>query len=247
MQPIRVVFLGTGDAFSAGGRNQSACLIQHPQVTLLLDCGATTLTSLNKYNVPTGSIDGILLSHLHGDHIAGLPFLFLHYMYIEPRTRSLSILGPEGLEGKIKQLYEIMYPGEASTPLPFDLAFTEVRLQQKYSIDILRIEPFRAKHQDNPPSFGYTIELDDRKIVYTGDTGWTDELPARAKGADLFICECSFYESQAAYHLNYTEIKKRLADCGHKKMMLTHLGCEVLERSRELDLKLAYDGSVVML
>lgn len=247
MQPIRVVFLGTGDAFSAGGRNQSACLIQHPQVTLLLDCGATILASLNKYNIPADPIDGILLSHLHGDHIAGLPFLFLHYMYIEPRTRLLSILGPEGLEGRIKQLYETMYPGDAATPLPFELDFTEVQLQQKHSIDILRIEPFRALHQVNPPSYGYTLELDGRKIVYTGDTGWTDELPVRAEGADLFICECSFYESQAAHHLDYPTIKERLADCGHKKMVLTHFGREVLQRSQKLDLKLAYDGSVVML
>ena len=247
MQPIRVVFLGTGDAFSAGGRNQSACLIQHPQATLLLDCGATTLTSLNRYNIPADPIDGILISHLHGDHIAGLPFLFLHYMYIEPRTKSLSILGPEGLEGRVRQLYETMYPGDAATPLPFELVFTEVQLRQKYSVDIIRFEPFRVRHQDNPPSYGYTIELDGRRIVYTGDTGWTDELPVRAKGADLFICECSFYESQAAGHLSYPEIKQRLAGCGHKKMVLTHLGCEVLERSRELDLKLAYDGSVVML
>ena len=247
MQPIRVVFLGTGDAFSAGGRNQSAYLIQHPRVTLLLDCGATTLTSINRHNIPIEPVDGILLSHLHGDHIAGLPFIFLHYMYIEPRTRSLSILGPEGMEGRIKQLYETMYPGEASAPLPFELDFTEVRHQQKYSLDILRIEPFRTRHQDNPPSYGYTLELDGRKIVYTGDTGWTDELPLRAEGADLFICECSFYESQAAGHLNYSEIKKRLAGCGYKKMLLTHLGCEVLERSAELDLELAYDGSVVTL
>ncbi len=247
MQPIRVVFLGTGDAFSAGGRNQSAYLVQHPQVTLLLDCGATILASLNRYGISTEPIDGILLSHLHGDHIAGLPFLLMHYMYVEPRTRPLRILGPEGLEGRIKQLYEAMYPGDASAPFPFELDFTEVRLRQKYAVDILRIEPFRARHQDNRPSYGYTLELDGRKIVYTGDTGWTDELPVRAEGADLFICECSFYESQAAGHLSYPEIRKRLAGCGCRKMVLTHLGREVLERSREVDLELARDGSVITL
>jgi ribonuclease BN (tRNA processing enzyme) len=216
-------------------------------VTLLLDCGATTLTSLNRYHISANPIDGILLSHLHGDHIAGLPFLFLHFKYIEPRSKTLSILGPRGLEQRIKQLDEIMYPSDPSDPLPFELNFTEVQLRQKYSLDILQIEPFRSKHQDDPPSYGYTMELDGRKIVYTGDTGWTDELPMRARGADLFICECSFYESQAANHLDYPTIRKRLADCGHKKMVLTHLGREVLEKSRELDLKLAYDGSVVML
>ncbi len=214
---------------------------------MLLDCGATTLTSLNRYNIPIDPIDGILLSHLHGDHIAGLPFLFLHYMYIEPRIKSLKVLGPESLETRIKQLYKIFYPNDAASPLPFELDFTEVQLQKKYSLDILQIEPFQARHQDNPPSYGYTLELDGRRIVYTGDTGWSDELPARAKGADLFICECSFYDTKLDTHLDYLTIKERLADCGHKKMVLTHFGQEVLEKSRQLDLKLAYDGSIVTL
>lgn len=247
MQPIRVVFLGTGDAFSAGGRNQAAILIQHPRVSLLLDCGSTTLAALNKYNVSTEAIDGVLLSHLHGDHFSGLPFLFLHYTYIDPRTKPLRILGPEGLEDRIKQLYSAMYPNDASSPLPYALDFTEMQLSQHYSVDILQIEPFRTQHQDNPPSFGFTLDLDGRRIVYTGDTGWTEELPVRANGADLFICECSFYDTHIDTHLDYATINERLRHCGHKKMVLTHLGREVLQQSRQLDLKLAYDGSVVQL
>ena len=247
MQAIRVVFLGTGDAFAAGGRNQAAILIQHPQMSFLLDCGATTLSSLNKYHVPIEPIDGILLSHLHADHFSGLPFLFLHYMYIEPRTKPLRIFGPERLEETILQLNRIMYPSEASNHLPFDLNFTEIQLNRDYSMDVLQIEPFRAIHQENPPSFGYVLKLDGRTIVYTGDTGWSDELPIRAKDADLFICECSFYESEAPSHLSYPMIKERLVNCGAKKMVLTHLGQEVLQRSQDLDMKLAYDGSIVMI
>jgi ribonuclease BN (tRNA processing enzyme) len=247
MQPIRVVFLGTGDAFSAGGRNQSAILIQHPRVSVLLDCGATILASLNKHNISIDPVDAILLTHLHGDHFAGLPFLFLHYMYIEPRIKPLRILGPEGSEDRIRQLYKSMYPNDASNPLPFELDFTEVQLHRNYSVGILQIEPFRAQHQERPPSYGFSLDLDGRRIVYTGDTGWTDELPLRARGADLFICECSFYESQTPSHLSYPMIKERLVDCGAKKIVLTHLGQEVLQRSLDLELKLAYDGSVVML
>lgn len=247
MQQIRVVFLGTGDAYSAGGSNQSAYIIQHPQATVLLDCGATILASLNRYNISAGPIDAILISHLHGDHIAGFPFLLLHYVYIEPRTKPLRILGPEGLEKRIRELYAAMYPGEAAGSLPFELNFTEVQLNQEYSVDILGIKPFRTKHQDDPPSYGYTLELDSKKIVYTGDTGWTDELPVLAKGADLFICECSFYESEAAGHLNYPTIRRRLSDCGARRLILTHAGCEVLDRSNQLELEFARDGLVVTL
>jgi ribonuclease BN (tRNA processing enzyme) len=247
MQPIRVLFLGTGDAFSAGGRNQAAILIQHPQVSLLLDCGATALTSLKKHDVSLDPIDGILLSHLHGDHFSGLPFVFLHYLYVEPRTKPLKILGPEGLEERIMQLYRTMYPNDASIPPPYEMDFTEIQILQNYSIDVLQIEPFPARHQQHPPSFGFTINLDGRRIVYTGDTGWSDELPVRAEGADLFICECSYYDTQLDTHLNYKTIAKQLSNCGYKKMVLTHLGDEVLERIQELELEVVYDGSVILL
>ena len=141
MQPIRVLFLGTGDAFSAGGRNQAAILIQHPQVSLLLDCGATALTSLKKHDVSLDPIDGILLSHLHGDHFSGLPFVFLHYLYVEPRTKPLKILGPEGLEERIMQLYRTMYPNDASIPPPYELDFTEIQILQIIYFGFLLVLP----------------------------------------------------------------------------------------------------------
>jgi len=247
MKPIRVVFLGTGDAFSAGGRNQAAIYIRHPDVSFLLDCGATTLAALNRHNFTFEPLDYILISHLHGDHIAGLPFLFLHLCYIEPRTRTLEILGPDGVEDRTLQLFKAMYPDAAAEPLPFGLNFTAIHPHEPISVDGLEIEPFPVPHMQNPPSMGFSLELDGRRIVYSGDSGWTDELPKQANGADLFICECSFYESEAAQHLNYPTIAERLTGCGAKKIILTHLGREMLQHKEKPDLQLACDGSAIQL
>jgi ribonuclease BN (tRNA processing enzyme) len=239
------LFLGTGDAFSAGGRNQAAILIRHPEISFLLDCGATTLPAVNSRQLSLEPLDCILISHLHGDHIGGLPFLFLHYCYIEPRVRPLEIFGPETSERRIRQLYQAMYPDAASAPLPFELAFTPLRAGEPHISGGLKIEPFRVPHLKEPPSLGYSLELDGRRIVYSGDSGWTEELAIRAKGADLFICECSFYESEAPHHLNYPTIKNRLADCGARRLILTHAGCEVLDKEDRLELELARDGSEI--
>jgi ribonuclease BN (tRNA processing enzyme) len=247
MQPIKVTFLGTGDAFSAGGRQQAAILVQHPDASFLMDCGATILAALNNQNLSFETLDYIILSHLHGDHIGGLPFLFLHLCYIEPRSRALEILGPEGLDERIYQLYKAMYSDAASEPLPFELIFTPLKPKKQHIAGALKIEPFHVPHLKYPPSLGYSLELDGRRIVYSGDSGWTEELAAYAKDADLFICECSFYESQAPHHLNYPTIVERLADCGARRMVLTHLGQEVLERIDQLDLEFVNDGSVVTL
>jgi ribonuclease BN (tRNA processing enzyme) len=70
-----VVFVGTSDAFGAGGRRQSALLVRAPQGAVLLDCGLTTVTGLVALGIERDEIDAIVVSHFHGDHFGGIPFL----------------------------------------------------------------------------------------------------------------------------------------------------------------------------
>ncbi len=71
-----VVFVGTSDAFGAGGRRQSAILVRGPRGTLLMDCGATTNTGLAELGIDRNEIETILISHFHGDHFGGVPLFF---------------------------------------------------------------------------------------------------------------------------------------------------------------------------
>jgi ribonuclease BN (tRNA processing enzyme) len=96
-------------------------------------------------------------------------------------------------------------------------------------------------------AFGCEISVGGRKIVYSGDTGWTDDLIAQTQNADLFICECSYFETRLATHLDYLQIEENLERFGSKRIVLTHLGQEVLRRSRRIDLEMAYDGLIVVL
>jgi ribonuclease BN (tRNA processing enzyme) len=247
MSAIRVIFLGTGDAFSAGGRLQAAYLVESPECTLLFDCGATILASLNKQSLSAEPIDGIFLSHIHGDHFAGLPFLFLHYMYVEPRTRPLTILGPPGVKSSVYRIFEAMYADSAAEPLPFALEFVEVHPREPLWLKDMQLVPFPTLHQERPVSLGCEIRIGSRKIVYTGDTGWTEELVEYTQDADLFICECTFFQSRSENHLDYPRIQENLQRFGAKRIVLTHLGQEVLERQKEVDLQLAFDGLIVQL
>jgi ribonuclease BN (tRNA processing enzyme) len=247
MQSIKVVFLGTGDAFSCGGRGQAAYLIESPKSSLLLDCGSTMLASLRRFNLPAAPIDTIFISHFHGDHIAGLPFLFLHYLYIEPRSKPLRIVGPPGVEKKVLKLFASMYADTAAEPIPYSLEFIEAKPGEPISSNGIRILPFPVPHQEKPPSFGCEINVDGRKIVYTGDTGWTEELVQHSQNADLLICECSYFESSTDTHLNYRQIMQNLERFGAKRIVLTHLGEEVLEKLQEVELETAYDGLSIML
>jgi len=251
MNAVRITFLGTGDAFFAGGRHQAAYLMESPagspEGALLLDCGSTALASLNRQNLRPESIDTIYLSHLHGDHTAGLPFLFLYYIYIKPRSRPLRIIGPAGVEERVRMLFEATYTETAAEPLPFALEFLESRSQKEFCFNGIRIRPFPAPHQVHPPSSGCEVEMGGRKIVYTGDSGWTEELVAHTQNADLFICECSYFETRMDTHLDYARIVENLDRFGAKRIILTHLGQEVLQRLHEAKIELAYDGLTVLL
>lgn len=247
MHTTRVTVLGSGDAFSAAGRHQAAYIIESPESTLLLDCGSTILASLNGRRLSAAPVDMIFLSHLHGDHIAGLPFLFLHYMYIEPRFRPLPIAGPPGVESRIRMLFEANYADTAAEPLPFDLEFVEAHPGKPIAFKDIRIEPFPVPHQLHPVSMGCVITAGDRKIVYSGDSGWTEDFIAHTQGADLFLCECTFFDARSETHMDYPRIAENLGRFGAKRVMLTHIGAEVLAHREAVALEMASDGLVVEL
>jgi ribonuclease BN (tRNA processing enzyme) len=247
MQTVRVFFLGTGDAFFAGGRCQAAYLMQSPEGSLLLDCGSTALASLQRCRLPAEPIDTIFLSHLHGDHFAGLPFLFLHYTYIEPRSRPLRIIGPPEVESRVMMLYRDMYADAAAEPLSYSVEFIEAQAGKELCFDGIRIRPFLVPHETYPPSFGCEVEAGGRRIVYSGDAGWTEDLLARTQNADLFICECNYFETRLETHMDYMRISENLSRFGAKRIVLTHLGQEMLQHQQEIELELAHDGLVVTL
>ena len=72
---MRLQFIGTGDAFGSGGRFNTCFLVESSGLRFLIDCGATSLTALNRFDVDPDSIDAVFISHLHGDHFGGLVFM----------------------------------------------------------------------------------------------------------------------------------------------------------------------------
>jgi ribonuclease BN (tRNA processing enzyme) len=245
MKSVRVLFLGSGDAFSAGARFQAGCLIRGSDTSLLLDCGAMTLTALRREGVRPDEIDAILISHFHGDHFSGLPFLFLDAVYSEPRSRPLCIAGPPGIEERVLSLFRALYPDSAANPLPFELNFREMSPGRSLRIGKSVVDPFRVPHQEREISLGLRVTLEGKRILYSGDTGWTEDLVDWSEGTDLFICECSFFETRLTSHLDYPRIAENRHRFGTRRLVLTHLGQEVLDHRHEIELELAHDGMVV--
>jgi ribonuclease BN (tRNA processing enzyme) len=74
---MRVRFIGSGDAFGSGGRWQTCIHLAAEGQVLLVGCGATSLTALKAQGVDPGTVGAVAVTHLHGDHFGGLPFLIL--------------------------------------------------------------------------------------------------------------------------------------------------------------------------
>jgi ribonuclease BN (tRNA processing enzyme) len=242
MSGLQVNFLGSGDAFCASGRHQASYLLQSGQSTLLLDCGVTALASLKRSSIRADSIDAVLVSHLHGDHFAGIPFLLLEYTCCEPRSRPLLIVGPPETAERVHELYRAMYRDVGSDPLPFPLEFVELRPGSKARAGEAEVLPFEVPHQKNGVSLGYRIRLGGRRVVYTGDTGWTEDLLRQSEDSDLLISECCFFETRVPFHLDYPRLHENRHRFGTQRMVLSHLGREVLARQGEVEIELALDG-----
>jgi ribonuclease BN (tRNA processing enzyme) len=242
---LKVTFLGAGDAFSSGGRCMAAYLVEANDATLLLDCGATTLLALKGRGLNADAIDAIILSHLHGDHFAGLPFLFLEYVYNRPRTRPLVIAGPPGTQERVGAVFSAMYRELSKKPTPFKVEYKELTPDVPFPFKGCSIFPFSVPHTENEISLALRVEVDGRKVLYSGDSGWTEAFIHHTQGVDLFICECCFYETRVEYHLDYPRIAENRARFGCRRMILTHIGQEVLARLPEVREEVAQDGLVV--
>ena len=242
---MRITVLGAGDAFFNGGRRHSGYFVEADGTGLLLDCGTTALMALKALGIPAERVDCIAISHLHGDHFGGLPFLFLEYIYEQPRSRPLLIAGPPGTEERVWALYRAMYRELAERPLCFPLLFRELAPEQAETLCGVELFPFRVPHQEKEISFGYLVKAGGKALLYSGDCGWNENLVRYSHNTDLFICECCYFHKQTTFHVSYPQVASQHARLGCKRLILSHIGREVLENMHEVTIECASDGLVV--
>jgi ribonuclease BN (tRNA processing enzyme) len=249
MANLSIRVLGCGDAFGSGGRFQTCYLVDSAESATLLDCGATALVAMRRFHVEPASIDRILITHLHGDHFGGLPFLLLEAQFVSRRSRPLLIAGPPGIRKRLRDAQEVLYPGSSQLTLRFPLEIVELEAGRSASFGDLAAEPFDVIHPSGAPAFALRLSWRDRVVAFSGDTEWTDALIEVARDADLFISECYGYEAKAPYHLNFKTLSARREELRVKRLLLTHLSGDMLSRAGDLDsdLEVAEDGMLIEL
>lgn len=240
---LRVEFLGTGNAFADGGRSHACILVTAPEGRLLLDCGGSSLPAIRRACDPS-TIDAVAITHLHGDHFGGLVFLAMQAKYA-PRTRPLVVGGPPSLQGRFEAAAVALFD-EFYRDLPYELSF-RVLGARPTRLGPADVAALPVDHVPESEPHGLRVRVGGKLIAYSGDAKWTDALVPLADGADLFICEATYYSDPDPVHLSAKELLAHRSELRCARIVVTHLGADAIAHLDALGLEHAEDGTVLEL
>jgi ribonuclease BN (tRNA processing enzyme) len=216
--------------------------------TVLLDCGASSPVALRARGIDFNRIDGVILSHLHGDHFGGLPFLLLDAQLPSRRERPLVIAGPPGTRDRLNAALEVFFPRSSAMAWRFPLSVVEIVPGEPADLLGFAIRTAEVVHQSGAPSTAVRLSDGRRTLAYSGDTEWTEALLPIANGADLFIVECYEHARATTGHMTWTVLKPRIPDFHAARTIITHMNAAMLAalpEVRSAGVLIAEDGLVV--
>ena len=219
---LDLTFLGTGNAF-APTRYWSSFLAND---RWLFDAPPTLLAHLKRLDKDARKIDTVFISHFHGDHYFGLPFLLLEFAELLPRNENLTIVGPPGIAKRLESLTNLAFRNVfRKRDRGYQLDFIEARDGKHALVGEIGFTSREVEHVNDLECYAYRVETPAGIIAYSGDTVMCDALVPIATGADVFVVECSCWGDQCGPHLNPRDIMTlREQSPTSTKFVLTHIG-----------------------
>ncbi|MGX6602105.1 MBL fold metallo-hydrolase [Micromonosporaceae bacterium Da 78-11] len=215
---MRLTVLGCAGSFPGPESACSAYLVETEGFRLLIDFGSGSLSALQRYS-DMNSIDAIILTHLHCDHMldACTYIVVRRYDPTGPRP-PLPVYAPLGAAERISAAY-------SSEGEPVDDVYTFYGLQPgTFPIGPFTVTVDRVNHPIE--TYGVRIEQGGKVIAYSSDTAPCEPLLRLAAGADLFLCEASYLDgadNPPGLHLTGGEAGEAATKAGVSRLLLTHL------------------------
>jgi ribonuclease Z len=241
--PPTVYLLGTGAPIPRVDRFGPATLVVAGGKRLLFDAGRGVSQRLWQLGFSLGSIDAVFLTHLHSDHLVGLPDLWLTG-WLQPeygrRQKPLRLFGPPGVKALAAALREgfgadVAYRAEKEGLQLAGIAFDTQDIsgeQILFDEGGVKVSAFEVDHGVVKPAYGFRIEAAGKAIVLSGDTRYNENLIRHAQGADLLVHEVvsapeqlrknDFIQRQFGYHTTPDELARVLNATRPKMAALNH-------------------------
>ncbi|WP_026690406.1 MBL fold metallo-hydrolase [Alteribacter aurantiacus] len=233
---MKITVIGFWGAYPEKGEATSCYLVEHNNMTVVIDCGSGAVSQLQNY-IELKDVDAVVFSHYHADHQADLGVMqyarivdkaigrtsdsLLMYGHREDEAAFASLTKEPAVEGLPYNEGEALHLGEMT---------------------------FTFSRTDHPvPCFAMRVEADGQSFVFTADTTYMDSLVEFSEGADLLIAETSFYADQDPTnfgHMNSTEAGRMARKAGVKQLVLTHLPHFGEHPDLVKEAKLEFDGTV---
>lgn len=246
---MKITFVGTADAFGTGGRAHTCIRIDGDGNSIMLDFGANSMVGWRRLGFSFKDVDAIYITHLHGDHFGGLPFLMLESQFVDPRSKPLTIMGPPGLRARMNAAMEAFFPSSSTIVWRFPFELIELQPGGEATLAGFDIRTIEVLHASGGPPTAVRVARDGKVFAFSGDTSWTEALIEISAGADLFACECHSLEPGVPGHMNWRKLKENLPRFSARRIVLTHMSVDMLPHAARIcaeeRLEAAEDGLVV--
>lgn len=208
---LYVITTGTGAPMPDPSRAGPQVVVVANGQKLVFDTGSGSTRNIETAHIGVGDIDAVFLTHFHSDHIGDLGELFLKRWATDGMSTPLPVYGPPGVEQVVEgfelayQLdkgYRIAHHGEdvmpvsgfGGDPITFDLGESLESSDVVYSRDGVEVIAFNVDHYPIVPAVGYRVNYQDRSVVISGDTVFTESLVGHAMNTDLLVSEVLHHE-----------------------------------------------------
>ena len=262
---FRVTLLGTGHPVPSIKRFGPCTLVEAGAQTFVFDAGRGTVLRLHQFGISLDRVTNLFLTHLHSDHIVGLPDLWITGWMQGRYATPLSIWGPVGTKKMMSGLqeafeYDIHIRRDIDEKFPADgISFivSEIDEGVVYETNGVKITAFEVDHRPIKPSFGYRIDFQGKSVVLSGDTRFNENLINYAKGVDLLVHEVGVASDKLmknevvrnviAHHTTpaeagevFTQVKPKMAVFTHMVMLGSNEN-DILELAKE-----TYSGPLII-
>lgn len=242
---MKVEFVGTG---SIGAIQSCASVLIENK--LLIDMGNGIVKRLKQTGHPIKDIENCFITHLHGDHFGDIPFFMLDRFMYKIET-PVHIYGPKGLKKTVKELFDILFPGDYETVQEVaKVDFIEFEEMKQVEIgDETYITSYEVQHGKIKPAYGYIVEKDNRKIGLSGDSCYCEAIDTIVKQSDISILDMSWMESKKA-HMGLENILKITQMYPDKKIATTHMQDYPREQAKKQNIEnliVPDDGKIIEL